>query len=263
VNLVQDAEEKLMGADPRPGRSAAQQQSGVEDPAASMSLDVEQTTSESDQIASDSDQTVSDRDQAASDEDQAASDQESAAGSDQRARDSASAHRAHATQLREEDARARLRTAESRDITADERDQVTAARDASTEPGDDRSRSEQQEDAEWNVAEWHGRMLVDREGKKIGRLQDVYVDIETDEPQFATVKEGFIARHLTFVPLGGIKVAPDVLEAAVSKGQVEDAPNIEQHGEELSQADESSLYHHFELNYTPPGTESGRRLARR
>src|SRR5580704_546922 len=123
--------------------------------------------------------------------------------------------------------------------------------------------SEHQEDARWSVAEWHGRMLVDRYGEKIGKLQDVYVDVETDEPQFATVKEGFIARHLTFVPLGGIKVGPDSLQAAVSKAQVEDAPNIEQHGEELSQADESSLYHHFELNYTPPQTESGRRLARR
>jgi hypothetical protein len=123
--------------------------------------------------------------------------------------------------------------------------------------------SEHQEDAQWSVAEWHGKMLVDRDGEKIGKLQDVYVDIETDEPQFATVKEGFIGRHLTFVPLGGLKVGPDSLQAAVSKAQVKDAPNIEQHGEELSQADESSLYHHFELNYTPPKTESGRRLARR
>jgi uncharacterized protein YrrD len=106
-------------------------------------------------------------------------------------------------------------------------------------------------------------MLLDSAGEKIGRLQDVYVDVETDEPQFATVKEGFIGRHLTFVPLGGIKVGPDALEAAVSKQQVRDAPNIEQHGEELSQADESRLYHHYELNYIPPETESGRRLARR
>ena len=82
-------------------------------------------------------------------------------------------------------------------------------------------------------------------------------------PQFATVKEGFIARHLTFVPLGGIKIGPDELQVAVSKGQVEAGPNIELQGEELSQADESSLYHHYELNYTPPNTESGRRLARR
>ena len=134
---------------------------------------------------------------------------------------------------------------------------------AEREQGDELDDSEHQEEAKWNVAEWHGRMLIDRDGEKIGKLQDVYVDVETDEPQFATVKEGFIGRHLTFVPLGGIEVRPDSLTAAVSKAQVQDAPNIEQHGEELSQADESSLYHHFELNYTPPETESGRRLARR
>jgi sporulation protein YlmC with PRC-barrel domain len=122
---------------------------------------------------------------------------------------------------------------------------------------------EHQKEAEWNVSEWHGKLLVDCYGEKIGKLEDVYVDVETDEPQFATVKEGFIGRHLTFVPLGGIKVGPDELQVAVAKEQVQDAPNIEQHGEELSQADESALYHHFELNYTPPSTESGRRLARR
>ena len=49
----------------------------------------------------------------------------------------------------------------------------------------------------------------------------------------------------------------------MSKEQVKSAPNIELQGEELSQADESALYHHFELNYAPPETESGRRLARR
>jgi uncharacterized protein YrrD len=123
--------------------------------------------------------------------------------------------------------------------------------------------AEDQEDATWNVAEWHGKVLVDRDGEKIGKLQDVYVDVETDVPQFATVKEGFISRHLTFVPLGGITVGPDELRVVVTKEQVESAPNIEQHGDELSQADESALYHHFELNYTPIETESGRRLARR
>ena len=123
--------------------------------------------------------------------------------------------------------------------------------------------TEHRQDPEWNVAEWHGKMLVDRNGETIGKLQDVYVDVETDEPQFGTVKEGFIGRHLTFVSLRGIKVGPDGLQVAVSKEQVQDAPNIEQHGEELSQADESALYHHYELNYIPPNTESGRRLARR
>jgi sporulation protein YlmC with PRC-barrel domain len=123
--------------------------------------------------------------------------------------------------------------------------------------------TEQQGEAQWNVADWHGKMLVDRDGQKIGKLQDVYVDVENDEPQFGTIKEGFIGRHLTFVPLGGITVGPDELRVPVTKALVQAAPNLELHGEELSQAGESALYHHFELNYTPPDTESGRRLARR
>jgi uncharacterized protein YrrD len=123
--------------------------------------------------------------------------------------------------------------------------------------------TEHQPEAEWNVAEWHGKMLLDRNGEKVGKLQDVYVDVENDEPQFATVKEGFLSRHLTFVPLREIKVGPDGLQVAVGKEQIGSAPNIEQHGEELTQADESALYHHYEMNYTPPSTESGRRLARR
>jgi hypothetical protein len=123
--------------------------------------------------------------------------------------------------------------------------------------------NEDQDQAKWSISDWHGKMLVDRDGERIGKLQDVYVDVETDEPQFATVKEGLVGRHLTFVPLGGIQIGPDDLQVAVTKEQVRSAPDLEMHGEELSQADESTLYHHFELNYTPINTESGRRLARR
>src|SRR5438105_13895413 len=103
-----------------------------------------------------------------------------------------------------------------------------------------------------DIGEWHGKTLVDRDGERIGKLEDVYVDVETDEPMFGTVKEGLIGRHLTFVPLTGASFAPDHLQVAVSKEQVKSAPNIELQGEELSQANESTLYHHYELNYTPP-----------
>jgi sporulation protein YlmC with PRC-barrel domain len=48
--------------------------------------------------------------------------------------------------------------------------------------------SETEDQANWSAAQWHGKMLVDRAGDKIGKLEDVYVDVETDEPQFGTVK---------------------------------------------------------------------------
>jgi hypothetical protein len=66
-----------------------------------------------------------------------------------------------------------------------------------------------------NIADWHGKDLVDRDGEKIGKLEDVYVDVETDEPMFGTVKEGLFARHLTFVPLRGLTIGPDNLQVTV------------------------------------------------
>jgi hypothetical protein len=113
-----------------------------------------------------------------------------------------------------------------------------------------------------DLGEWRGRDLTDRNGERIGKLEDVYFDVESDEPQFGTVKEGWIGRHLTFVPLVGVTIGPDSLQLAVSKEQVKSAPNIVE-GHEFSPAEESALYHHYELNYTPPERESGRRLVRR
>jgi hypothetical protein len=130
-------------------------------------------------------------------------------------------------------------------------------------PADEAAKADEQVHAKWAVAEWLGKVIVDRDGQRIGKLQDVYVDVETDEPQFGTVKEGVFARHLTFVPLTGVQVSPESLQVVATKEQVRSAPDIELQGEELTQADESTLYHHFEQNYTPINTASGRRLARR
>jgi hypothetical protein len=114
-----------------------------------------------------------------------------------------------------------------------------------------------------DLAEWRGTDLIDRDGQRIGALQDVYFDIESDQPQFGTVKEGWIGRHLTFVPLVGVTIGPSTLQVDVTKEQIKGAPNIALEGDELSAEDESALYHHYHLNYTPTETPSGRRLARR
>jgi len=114
-----------------------------------------------------------------------------------------------------------------------------------------------------DLSEWRGSDLVDRDGERIGALQDVYFDVETDEPQFGTVKQGWLGRHLTFVPLIGVTVGPGSLQVTTTKEQIKSAPNIALEGAELSGEDESTLYHHYQLNYTPSDTASGRRLARR
>jgi len=114
-----------------------------------------------------------------------------------------------------------------------------------------------------DITSWPGTQLVDRYGEKLGKLQHVYVDVDTDEPMFGTVKEGRMGRHLTFVPLRAITIGPDHMQVKTTKDDVKDALAIKTEGDELSQADESGLYHHYGLEYTPPAEESGRRLARR
>lgn len=113
-----------------------------------------------------------------------------------------------------------------------------------------------------HIALWQGTTLLDCDGAKIGKLVDVYVDIETDEPMFGTVKERRFSRRLTFVPLIGIAIGRDNLRTAVARESVENAPTIEPL-EGLSQEDESGVYRHYELDYATPETQSGRRLARR
>ena len=129
----------------------------------------------------------------------------------------------------------------------------------------DESRQEPAAVAHVDLVEWRGKDLIDLAGDRIGKLEDVYFDIETDEPQFGTVKEGglFVKDHLTFVPLRDVAIGPSYLQVAVSKDQVKDAPNLDLVGDELSQADESALYHYYQLNYSATTTPSGRRLARR
>ena len=114
-----------------------------------------------------------------------------------------------------------------------------------------------------DFSKWHGKDLVDRDGERIGKLEDVYFDVGTDQPQFATVKEGLMGRHLTFVPLTEVTIGPDNLQVSASRAEVKGAPNLDLEGDELSQSGESTLYHYYQLNYTPSDMPSGRRLARR
>jgi hypothetical protein len=44
------------------------------------------------------------------------------------------------------------------------------------------------------LGDWRGKDVLARDGEKIGKLEDVYVDTESDVEEFGTVKEGLIER---------------------------------------------------------------------
>jgi uncharacterized protein (TIGR02271 family) len=108
-----------------------------------------------------------------------------------------------------------------------------------------------------DILEWRGRTVVDRDGEKIGKLDEIYVDRQTDEPEWALVNTGLFGTKSSFVPLKGAAPAGDDVRVAYAKDQVKEAPSIDPDGE-LSQQEEEGLYRHYAIDYSEQGSGSGR-----
>jgi uncharacterized protein (TIGR02271 family) len=104
--------------------------------------------------------------------------------------------------------------------------------------------------------EWTGRQVVDRDGEKIGKLEEIYLDTETGEPEWAAVNTGMFGMKQTFVPLVGAAPASGKVQVQYEKDQVKDAPGIEPDGE-LSVDEEQTLYSHYGRDYAPASNGSG------
>jgi uncharacterized protein (TIGR02271 family) len=104
-----------------------------------------------------------------------------------------------------------------------------------------------------SITELRGEEVVDRDGDKIGKLDEIYLDQQTGEPAWALVKTGLFGSSSTFVPLAGASRSDDGgLCVAYEKDQVKDAPNMEADGQ-LSPDEEARLYRHYGLDYGSGG----------
>src|SRR5215218_9183756 len=95
---------------------------------------------------------------------------------------------------------------------------------------------------------WRGRVMVDRDSNKIGEVVDIYLDNETDRPEWAVVRTGLFGLRSTFVPLAEAREVGDELQVPHQRLQVKQAPNIEPDGQ-LSEVEEAELYRHYGLDY--------------
>jgi uncharacterized protein (TIGR02271 family) len=96
--------------------------------------------------------------------------------------------------------------------------------------------------------DWNGRAVVDPDGDKIGKVDQVYLDTATGEPEWLAVHTGLFGTKTNFVPLEGATPAGEDIQVAYTKDQVKDAPGVDPDGE-LSQAEERELWTHYGLEY--------------
>lgn len=88
-----------------------------------------------------------------------------------------------------------------------------------------------------------GRTAHASDGTKIGKLEEVYLDQQTDSPSWGVVKTGHVGGR-RFVPLSDARSDGDDVRLGVTKGQIKDAPQIRE-DEHLSPDVESRLRSHY------------------
>ncbi|MGY1785626.1 PRC and DUF2382 domain-containing protein [Geodermatophilus sp. SYSU D00698] len=93
-----------------------------------------------------------------------------------------------------------------------------------------------------------GQDVYDEAGEKIGSASEVYLDDETGQPEWATVRTGLFGTKESFVPLRDADLTNDGLRVRVSKAQVKDAPKIDTDGH-LSPQEEQELYRYYGLGF--------------
>lgn len=111
------------------------------------------------------------------------------------------------------------------------------------------------------VAEMRGMILIDRDGQRIGKIEDLYVDDEAGQLEWALVHTGLFGVKKSFVPLRGATRRDGDVQVPVTKAQVKDAPRIAADGE-LSAEEEDRLYDHYGFTSgaegAPPSTTENR-----
>ncbi|MER5732849.1 PRC-barrel domain-containing protein [Streptomyces sp. NPDC002138] len=95
-----------------------------------------------------------------------------------------------------------------------------------------------------------GRKAFDRNGTKIGTVDEVYLDDATGVPEWAAVRTGLFSRD-AFVPLEPSEVVGDALRVPFERALIKDAPDFGV-GRHLSPEQELQLYHHYGLDVTLP-----------
>jgi uncharacterized protein (TIGR02271 family) len=106
------------------------------------------------------------------------------------------------------------------------------------------------------VRSWRGRTMVDRDGDRIGTIEDIYADDRTGQPEWALVNTGLFGTRSTFVPLAQASQHDGEVQVPYEKQLVKDAPGVEA-DQHLSEAEEQQLWRHYGLDYQGVDDQAG------
>ncbi|MBJ7599283.1 MAG: photosystem reaction center subunit H [Candidatus Nephthysia bennettiae] len=100
-----------------------------------------------------------------------------------------------------------------------------------------------------------GKNVVGSDGEKIGQVEELYFDTDSQQPEWISVTTGWFGTHRSLVPLADASEDDGGLRIPYAKAQVQEAPHYDP-GTELSVEEEADLYRHYGVTGGERGSES-------
>jgi hypothetical protein len=102
-----------------------------------------------------------------------------------------------------------------------------------------------------DVDTWDGETLLTNDGDRIGQIEGIYLDGDTDEPAWLAVKTGTLGSAVSLVPVQGATPANDGVAVPYDKKLIKDAPTFKP-DDEISDEDSRALYEHYSISSVQP-----------
>jgi sporulation protein YlmC with PRC-barrel domain len=96
------------------------------------------------------------------------------------------------------------------------------------------------------VTALHGTDVYASDGEKVGEVEDIYFDEQTNKPIWLRLSHGFVGRKSGTVPAQKIAISPEGLTVPYTKDEINDAPDFDL--DELTDEDEDRLYAHYRMD---------------
>ena len=104
------------------------------------------------------------------------------------------------------------------------------------------------------LAEMRGAPVYDNAGEKIGSVEEIFYDEQTNQPEWIGIGTGFFGTKRVLVPIEGADTSGDGVRVAYDKERVKDSPDID--SDEISEDTERELYSYYGLQPSERRSES-------
>ncbi|MHA6626819.1 DUF2382 domain-containing protein [Pseudonocardia sichuanensis] len=110
-------------------------------------------------------------------------------------------------------------------------------------------------------ARLEGTQVRGGDGSKLGSVEAVYYDNDTDRPEWVSVRSGLFGSHVSIMPLRSADYDGNELRVPYDKDALRSAPHHDP-GRELSPRDEDDLFRHYGMSHDGDAHREARGTAR-